>query len=382
MIKCNMNILILGGTGAMGKALGNILANKECHVSITSRTYRENQNNIEYIKGNALDIDFLRSYLVSSTQSKKWDAIIDFMSYSTEEFRQRVELMLATTQQYVFISSARVYAQNHGFITEDAPRLLDILQDEQYLKTDEYALAKARQEDLLRRASSQNWTIVRPSITYDDERMQLGVLEKEHWLYRALQGRSIIFSEDIARKYTVMTAGKDAAKGIEAIIGETNAMGEAFHIVGSQSYTWNEILGIYLDVLEDKTGKRPEVIMTDISTCFKADWNKYQIIYCRYYDRRFDNSKINRYINTDEFVNVRKGIEECLEQFLTNRKFKYVSWMLEGINDRVSGEYARMSEIPKVKMKIIYFLYRYHLDGVLAIVRGLKRMIKSFWGIT
>ena len=72
-------------------------------------------------------------------------------------------------------------------------RLLDVSHDSIYLKTDEYALAKARQEDILRKSGKNNWTIIRPYITYSESRLQLGVLEKEAWLYRALKGFQEMF---------------------------------------------------------------------------------------------------------------------------------------------------------------------------------------------
>src|SRR5699024_6282776 len=118
---------------------------------------------------------------------------------------------------------------------------------QEYLNTDEYALAKARCEDLLNRSGNKNYTIVRPSITYGPERLQLGVLEKENWLYRALHGRSIVFSEDIASKLTAMTIGEDVAKGIAAITGQESARGEAFHITCETPHTWQEILQYYLE---------------------------------------------------------------------------------------------------------------------------------------
>lgn len=51
--------------------------------------------------------------------------------------------------------------------------------DEDYIKTDEYALQKARQENILLGSKYKNWTIIRPYITYNKERLQLGVLEKK-----------------------------------------------------------------------------------------------------------------------------------------------------------------------------------------------------------
>lgn len=48
------------------------------------------------------------------------------------------------------MSSARVYAENNALISEDSPRLLDVSTDAVYLRTNEYALAKAREENILR----------------------------------------------------------------------------------------------------------------------------------------------------------------------------------------------------------------------------------------
>jgi len=172
-----MKILMLGGTGAMGVPLGKILVEKGHSVYVTSRTAHSSQNKINYILGNAQDDSFFKD-----TLKEVWDVIIDFMAYSTVTFKRRLDSLLDATSQYVFLSSARVYSQSEVPITEETPRLLDVLTDETYLKTDEYALSKARQENLLRDSGRQNWTVIRPSITFSEIRLQLGVLEKESHL--------------------------------------------------------------------------------------------------------------------------------------------------------------------------------------------------------
>ena len=50
-----MEILILGGTGAMGVPLVNLLA-KDHKLFVTTRAKKENRGNITYIQGNAKDI--------------------------------------------------------------------------------------------------------------------------------------------------------------------------------------------------------------------------------------------------------------------------------------------------------------------------------------
>lgn len=353
-----MEILILGGTGVMGKKLTEVLSKTKNQITVTSRRRRVGDGNVHYVQGNAKELNFL----IKLVSSQKWGAIVDFMAYSTEEFRERYTLFLAYTAQYIFISSARVYAPSNKDITETTPRLLDISTDQKYLKTDEYALAKARSEDMLCGSNQLNYTIIRPSITYGEGRMQLGTLEMENWLYRALHGRSIVFSRDLASKYTTMTTGEDVARGVASILGKRDALGQIFHITSEKSYTWEEILNCYLSVLEEETGICPRVVMTDKTVTLKMGNAKYQAVYCRYFDRSFDNSKIRKYIDVDSFIDPMEGIAICLRQFLQNPNFRTISWSLEGWNDKAAHEYTPLREIPSIRQKIVYLCRRFGLD--------------------
>ena len=355
----------------MGKPLAEMLYDNGFEVYVTSRRERQSDNGIQFLKGNAKDIEFLKSVLLEETR-ERFDCVVDFMAYNTKEFEERYLLFLENCKQYVFISSARVYAECPTLITEDSPRLLDVIDDTDYLKTDEYAIAKARQENLLNNSGYSNFTIVRPSITYNDYRFQLGVLEKEHWLYRALQGRTIVFSKDIAEHLTAMTYGADVIRGIYSVIGNEDCLGESYHITESCSYTWNDILEVYLNAIESKTGKRPKVKMTDKSTCFKVGWNKYQIIYCRYYDRSFDNAKIGQYVNVDSFRHADEQLSECIGNFIDNPSFGQINWLLEAVNDRITHEWTPLSEIPGKKDKAKYLIYRLRMEWALKILKAVR----------
>jgi dTDP-D-glucose 4,6-dehydratase len=340
----------------MGIPLVKLLTATNHNVFVTSRKEHKSENNVTFLKGNATECSFLEQIL----PQKKWDAVIDFMIHG-QEFQKLLPLFLDNTKQYVFISSARVYSQSDKPITENTPRLLDVSKDEEYLKTNEYALTKAREENLLLKAEKNNFTIIRPSITYNDYRLQLGVLEKENWLYRALHGRTIIFSNDIADKITTNTFGEDVSKGIAGIIGKTEALGEAFHITCNNSLKWSDILNIYLEVLENKLGKKVPVLFTDKSTNLNFKEKVYQVIYCRYFNRRFDNSKISRFCDVSTFLPPEKGLSECLKRFLENPQFCNIDWRLEAVNDRVSKEITPLKEIPSIKDKLIYISYRHNL---------------------
>ena len=118
-----MNILILGGTGSIGQALTELLKNTAWNVYVTTRTKRENVQNITFLQGNAHD----EKFLAECVTKRHWNVIVDFMAYSTQEFSKKVELFLESTNQYFFLSSSRVYAASNEPLTEDSPRLLEVV---------------------------------------------------------------------------------------------------------------------------------------------------------------------------------------------------------------------------------------------------------------
>ena len=348
------NILIFGGTGAMGKHLVQLLSERGDKVYVTTRAARMSFSNVEYVQGDAKKDCFIDPLL-----KRNWDAIVDFMVYSTSDFQQRVPKLLAATSQYIFLSSARVYAFSSQPIEENFPRLLDSSNDQEFLATEEYSLAKARQEDILKHSDFSNWTIVRPYITYSEQRLQLGVLEKEEWLYRALKGRAIVFSKDIAEKLTTLTYGLDVANAISKLIGEPRSKGEIYHVTQEKSDSWREVLDLYMKVLEKYLGRRPKVILLGMDKFSRCKHSKYQIKYDRMYDRKFNSAKLSEFVDTEAFLPLEQGLTRCIEEFLENPSFLSINWRSEAIKDRYSGEVAGVTEIGHWKQIVKYLIYRF-----------------------
>lgn len=352
-----MNILLLGGTGAMGTPLVDILsADAQNTVFVTTRSKKENRKNVTYYQGNARDDAFLASVL----EDGPYDAIFDFMVYGTEELKRKLPTLLAHTKQYFFFSSSRCYAKSEGRIVETSSRLVDSCTDAEYLATDEYGLAKGREENLFSQSGKRNWTIIRPYITYNAYRIQLGVYEKENWLRRALAGRTIVLPKDIADRKTSLTYGPDVAGALIKLIGNEKAYGEAFHITTEESHTWGEILAFYCDKIEEKTGKRPKVKIVDDSKGLQTVWNKWQIIYDRLFDREFDNSKIESVRGgAYEYKTTFEGLDECLTQFLSKPVWREMNWRFEAWCDRQAGEITPLSEISGRKNWLRYIKWRF-----------------------
>lgn len=350
-----MDILILGGTGAIGNDLAKKLEGTNNRVYITSRTKRTQHKNIEYIEGNAHDIVFLTELL----SGRFYDAIVDFMAYKTEEFKDRADILLNGTNQYFFLSSSRVYAESESPICEDSLRLLDTCDDEEYLETDEYALAKARQEDILQKSSKKNWTIIRPYKTYSDYRLQFGFYEKENWLYRAMLGKKVVFPKDMAERETTLTYGADVASGIIELLGNANALGEIFHITTSQNIKWKEVFAIYSETLFELTGVKSSLELVDNDDIFYSVWNKYQIKYDCMYDRVFDNAKIQVITGSKiNYLDVKEGLKQSLGEFIQKPQWRSINWDVQFWMDDITSEHIHIREIKGFREKMRFLKYK------------------------
>lgn len=347
-------VLILGGTGAMGKALVELLDEKEYEIYVTSRKEHKSER-VTYLCGNAHDLSFLDSIL----NLQKWDSIVDFMNYQMGEFENIVSMVLPRTGQYIFISSARVYAPTDDLLCEDSPRLLDVCKDEEYVSSNEYALAKAREENLLMDSSYKNWTIVRPSLTYNDNRLQFALWDKEGWLYRALNGKSIVFPKTMLDVKTTMSYGHDVSVAISKLMCNEKALGEAVHIAGAKAVTWGEVLQIYSNEIKKSTGK-------DIKVYYVDDWqelsrnigNYYQAKYARAISREFSSDKLFELVGEIDFVSPEEGLTRCIQKFVAEGcKFNSISWLSEATLDRITGENS-LKEFHGLKQKVGYIVVR------------------------
>lgn len=361
-------ILILGGTGAMGTSLASILE-RDCNnlIEVTSRSERGNTSNKRYLKGNAHDLLFLNEILANSY----YDAIIDFMFYKSDDFKKRIDLLLQKTNQYFCISSARVYAECSGLLTENSPRLSETINDISYIKGNDYSIEKCKVEDILRTHKNKNWTVIRPYITYNTTRLQLGIDELDDWFYRIIKNRKILISKRIAFTETTLTYGYDVARGIASLIGQKDSLGEVFHITSTNTITWKEVLQIYANEIKQVWGKDIKIQITENDIFSHFGMKEFQVVYDRIFTRRFDNSKISRYIDPESFVAPQEGLKKCINEYLKlqTRDLK-VNWYKQALMDRISGDKAAKEEFQCEKdwllySNLVYFGYKHRFKILL-----------------
>ena len=156
-------------------------------------------------------------------------------------------LFKGRTRQYIYTSSASAYHKPAAsyIITEGTT-----LANPHW----EYSRNKIACEDLLMKVYREEGfpvTIVRPSHTYDERSVPLGVHGKKgSWqvIKRMLEGKPVIIQGDGTSLWT-MTFNTDFAIGYTGLMGNRHAIGEAFQITGDETLTWNQIYATIADAL-------------------------------------------------------------------------------------------------------------------------------------
>lgn len=311
-----MNVLLLGGTGAMGRYLADAVSRdpgNRCVVT-SRRIHSSDRPNLSFVCGNAREDGFVDGLL-----KRRFDAVVDFMNYGYDEFKSRFGRLLDATGQYVFLSSARVYADSESPLDESSARLLDVSRDEAFLKTQRYALRKARQEDLLLGSGKGNFTVVRPYKTFGEERFQLGAYEKEQWLQRALLGRPIPLRKGLLDRRTTLTHGQDVACVIGRLLGNGRALGEVVQVASPSPLRWADVLEVYRRVLRAACGLSVAVFeygeCGELESLFEGG---YQFKYDVLWNRVFDSSKVETILGEEvRYADARESLALCLTHFLT-----------------------------------------------------------------
>ena len=307
-------VLVIGATGAMGRYLVPELAKGDFIIDALSLDEAKSEfPNVTYYKVNAKDPAIRADYL-----AKHYDAIVDFMVYSTAETEAVVPLMTQATGQYFYVSSCRVFDDKEVPIRESSPRLIDSSEDKALLASDDYCIHKARGENILRALPTKNWTIVRPSTTYSYLRYQLVTWEAPDCVGRAFAGKAVVLPVQAYAIPASLCWGCDVGKMIAALVGNDRALGEDFNVTTNESHTWSEIADYYKDICGLKAIWVDKEDYLDI----RAQWPgsrqacRWQLEYARLFRRVYDNSKLLDVtgLKQEQFISLYDGLKHEIDR--------------------------------------------------------------------
>ena len=283
-------VLVLGATGAMGQYLVPKLAERDYLVDAVALDECPFKHpNVNVIAGNALDHNFRAELLKNN-----YDAIVDFMIYTTQNLLSYLPGIIPATGHYIYLSSYRIYDGCEVPVKETSPRLLDNSPDVLLRNSDDYSIYKARGENIVRTFTDNNWTIIRPAITYSRMRYQLVTLEAMATVSRAKLGKTVVLPETAKDIQATMSWAGDIAEMIARLLFNDKAYGETFSVATAEHHTWGEVAEYYKDICGMKTVWVPQEDFLDIVTHDKRFplAFRWQLVYDRLFNRVMDNSKV------------------------------------------------------------------------------------------
>ncbi len=240
-----MKALFIGGTGTISMAITRALQNTEWDLYLLNRGNRKYDfaSNIHQITADISDEAAVKEIL----KDMSFDVVCDFIGFEPEQVERDYRLFAGKTRQYMYISSASAYAKpvQDYRITEGTA-----LANPYW----EYSRNKIACEDILMthfRNDRFPVTIIRPSHTYDERFVPLGVHGPKgsyQVIKRMMEGKPVIIHGDGTALWT-MTHNSDFARGFIGLMGNSHAIGEAFQITGEESLTWNQIFQCVADAL-------------------------------------------------------------------------------------------------------------------------------------
>jgi nucleoside-diphosphate-sugar epimerase len=296
-----MKALFIGGSGTISTAISKQVLEQGWELFLLNRGNRNNEINAKGKPGKLVEINcdirtdsvetILRK-IKSASDDKPFDVAADFIAFTPEHVEKDFSIFESLCRQYIFISSASAYQKplSSYLVTESTP-----LANPYW----EYSRNKIACENFLMtvyRNKGFPVTIVRPSHTYDERSVPLGVHgNKGSWqvIKRIIEGKQVIIHGDGTSLWT-MTHNSDFAAGFIGLMGNIHAIGEAVQITSDETLDWNQIYRAIADALN------VELNAVHISSEFLANNGPYDFTGSLIGDKAnsvvFDNTKLKRLV--------------------------------------------------------------------------------------
>ncbi|MCQ2113428.1 MAG: NAD-dependent epimerase/dehydratase family protein, partial [Bacteroidaceae bacterium] len=202
-----MKALFIGGTGTISMAITRSLAtNPDWELYVLNRGNRSSElpSNVKVI--NVADVND-EAAVAKAIEGLTFDTVCDFICFHKEQIERDIRLFKGKTRQFMVISSASAYQKplSSHVVNEATPLANPYWQ---------YSREKIEIEERLMleyRTNGFPITIVRPSHTYDERSIPLGVHGKNgsyQVVKRMMEGKPVIVHGDGTSLWT-MTHNSD-----------------------------------------------------------------------------------------------------------------------------------------------------------------------------
>ena len=327
-----MKVLFIGGTGIISSGCSPLVVEKGMHLTLLNRgeTDRKIPEGARVIHG-----DIRRSAsLPKEITQETYDAVVNWINFTPDQVQADIELFSGRIGQYIFISSASAYQTPPSKlpVTESTPLYNPIWK---------YSQDKIACEELLLNAYRTNnfpMTIVRPSHTYDER--TLPFTSRYTVINRMRTGKKVIVHGDGSSLW-VLTHHRDFAKGFVGLLGNSHAIGEAFHITTDELLTWNQIY----QIMAEKAGV-PEAkfihIPSEVIAQYDKDWGD-NLLSDKSVSMMFDNTKIKRLVPDFQATTpFSHGAEEVMAWFDADPARQIVDKRMDELMDHIVADMEKV----------------------------------------
>lgn len=327
-----MNVLVLGGTGVISRAIVNRLLEKKHAVTVFNRGIRalSFSEPVRQITGDREDrVDF-----ESRMRRESFDAVIDMICFNEADARSTIAAFRDCTDQIVICSSIAAYRRPYRSVptVESAEFLYDD-------PTFAYAYHKAQAErylDEVIRSQRLPITIIRPSLTYGPGAANVGVLRQNFGIVdRIRKGKSLVMFGDGSTSWS-FTFTPDLAKAFVGVLGNSQTYGQAYHACSEQRCRWEDL---YLE-FGKALGIEPHIVHIPSELLRLADPGLFSHLYFeKTFVGLFDNSKI-RSVAPDFVcdISLKDGVKMMVEWF--EQEANQVDPEKDAMEDRLVELYA------------------------------------------
>jgi 2'-hydroxyisoflavone reductase len=247
-------ILILGGTGFVGRILTENLIKLDIHPVLFNRGKRSPGifSELRHITGDRLNLEEIKQIAGES-----WDVVIDFSCMHPVNLDEITDMLKGIVGRYIFISTASVYPMNDPEfwkqpVNEDAETLP--CTPEQKVDPDvnsTYGEKKAECERILLAKDWLDAIIFRPGLIYG----KYDYTDRfYYWLYKVHNNKKILFPDGGKESFTA-TFSEDFAELIRAAI-DVPKHNKVYNAVTHKPVTLKE----YINDASVLLGKTPELI--------------------------------------------------------------------------------------------------------------------------
>jgi len=287
-----MKALFIGGTGTISAAIVRRLAKDPLwEVWLLNRGNRKSAvpagvNEIICDISNEADA-------AAKLDGMEFDVVCEFIGFTLDQVERDYRLFKGKTKQYIYISSASAYNKPAAsYVITEGTTLANPHWEYSRNKilSEEFLMDKYRKEGF-------PVTIVRPSHTYDERNLPLGVHGNKggyQVIKRMLEGKPVIMHGDGSSLWTV-TFNEDFATGFTGLMANRHAIGEAFQITGDEVLTWNQIYATIADALnvEFKPYYVASEFLSEVGAKYGYDFEG-SLLGDKAVSVVFDNSKLKR----------------------------------------------------------------------------------------